>query len=96
LSGSGLLQQVACTLTPMRPFSLESPRCWYVIAIASRGVLPSTGDIARVAALVVTALYDLVEKGITKLWHRPGFDIDEDVLPVGVEILALAALDLLQ
>src|SRR5262249_47456555 len=35
-------------------------------------------------------------KGITEIWHRPGFDIDEDALPVGVEIMALAALDLLQ
>jgi amidohydrolase len=36
------------------------------------------------------------EKGITEIWHRPGFDIDEDALPIGVEIMALAALDLLQ
>ena len=36
------------------------------------------------------------EKGITEIWHRPGFDVDEDALPIGVEILALAALDLLQ
>ena len=36
------------------------------------------------------------EKGITEIWHRPGFDIDEDALPVGVEIMSLAALDLLQ
>lgn len=35
-------------------------------------------------------------KGITEIWHRPGFDIDEDALPIGVEILALAALDLLR
>jgi amidohydrolase len=34
-------------------------------------------------------------KGITEIWHRPAFDIDEDALPVGVEIMALAALDLL-
>jgi amidohydrolase len=34
-------------------------------------------------------------KGITALWHRPGFDIDEDALPIAVEILARAALDLL-
>jgi amidohydrolase len=36
------------------------------------------------------------DKGITESWHRPGFDIDEDALPVGVQIMALAALDLLQ
>jgi amidohydrolase len=36
------------------------------------------------------------DKGITKIWHRPGFDIDEDALAVGVEIMSLAALDLLQ
>ena len=36
------------------------------------------------------------EKGITEIWHRPGFDVDEDALPIGVEILARAALDLLQ
>jgi amidohydrolase len=36
------------------------------------------------------------DKGITEIWHRPGFDIDEDALPVGVEIVSLAALDLLQ
>jgi amidohydrolase len=36
------------------------------------------------------------DKGITEIWHRPGFDIDEDALPVGVQIMALAALDLLQ
>ena len=35
-------------------------------------------------------------KGITEIWHRSGFDIDEDALPVGAEILSLAALDLLQ
>lgn len=36
------------------------------------------------------------DKGITEVWHRPGFDIDEDALPVGVQIMSLAALDLLQ
>jgi amidohydrolase len=36
------------------------------------------------------------DKGITEIWHRPGFDIDEAALPLGVEILALAALDLLR
>ncbi len=36
------------------------------------------------------------ERGITEIWHRPGFDIDEEALPLGVEILALAALHLLQ
>ena len=36
------------------------------------------------------------DKGITEIWHRSGFDIDEDALPVGVEILSLAALDLLR
>jgi amidohydrolase len=36
------------------------------------------------------------DKGLTESWHRPGFDIDEDALPVGVEILARAALELLQ
>ena len=35
-------------------------------------------------------------KGITEIWHRPGFDIDEAALPVGAEIMTLAALDLLQ
>jgi len=35
------------------------------------------------------------DKGITEIWHRPGFDIDEDALPVGVQIMSLAALDLL-
>jgi amidohydrolase len=35
-------------------------------------------------------------KGVTESWHRPGFDIDEDALAVGVEILARAALELLQ
>jgi amidohydrolase len=35
-------------------------------------------------------------KGITEIWHRPGFDVDEDALPLAVEILALAALDLLR
>jgi amidohydrolase len=33
------------------------------------------------------------DKGITESWHRPAFDIDEDALPVGVEIMSLAALD---
>jgi amidohydrolase len=36
------------------------------------------------------------EKGITEIWHRPGFDIDEDTLAIGVEILSLAALDILR
>ncbi len=36
------------------------------------------------------------EKGITEIWHRPGFDIDEDALPMGVQIMSLAALDLLR
>jgi amidohydrolase len=35
-------------------------------------------------------------KGITEIWHRSGFDIDEDVLSIGVEIMSLAALALLQ
>lgn len=35
-------------------------------------------------------------KGITEIWHRPGFDIDEDALALGVHIMSLAALDLLQ
>jgi amidohydrolase len=34
-------------------------------------------------------------KGITEIWHRPGFDVDEDALPVGVEILSLTAIELL-
>jgi amidohydrolase len=34
-------------------------------------------------------------KGITEIWHRPGFDVDEDALPIGVEILSLAAIELL-
>ena len=36
------------------------------------------------------------DKGITESWHRPGFDLDEDALALGVEIMALAALELLQ
>jgi len=36
------------------------------------------------------------DKGITEIWHRPAFDIDEDALPVGVQIMSLAALDLLR
>ena len=36
------------------------------------------------------------DKGITEIWHRPAFDIDEDALPVGVQIMSLAALELLQ
>ena len=36
------------------------------------------------------------DKGITEIWHRPGFDIDEAALPVGLEIMALAAFDLLR
>jgi len=35
-------------------------------------------------------------KGITEVWHRPGFDIDEDALPVAVHIMAMAALDVLR
>ena len=35
-------------------------------------------------------------KGISEIWHRPGFDVDEDALPVGVHIMSLTALDLLQ
>lgn len=35
-------------------------------------------------------------KGITEIWHRPGFDVDEDALPLGVEILSLSAVDLLR
>ncbi len=35
------------------------------------------------------------DKGITEIWHRSGFDIDEDALPAGVQIMLLAALDLL-
>jgi metal-dependent amidase/aminoacylase/carboxypeptidase family protein len=34
-------------------------------------------------------------KGITEVWHRPGFDIDEDALAVGVHVMSLAALDVL-
>jgi len=35
-------------------------------------------------------------KGITEIWHRPGFDVDEDALPLGVEIMTRAVLDLLR
>src|SRR5215470_16898644 len=35
------------------------------------------------------------DKGITESWHRPGFDIDEDALRVGVQIMSLATLELL-
>lgn len=35
------------------------------------------------------------ERGITEIWHRPGFDIDEDALAIGVHIMSLTALDLL-
>jgi metal-dependent amidase/aminoacylase/carboxypeptidase family protein len=35
-------------------------------------------------------------KGISEVWHRSGFDIDEDALSIGVEIMSLAALDLLR
>jgi len=34
-------------------------------------------------------------KGITETWHRPGFDIDEDALPLAVEALSLTTLDVL-
>lgn len=34
-------------------------------------------------------------KGIAEVWHRPGFDIDEDALAVGVHVMSLAALDVL-
>jgi amidohydrolase len=36
------------------------------------------------------------DKAITEIWHRPGFDVDEDAVPIGVEIIARAALDILQ
>ncbi len=36
------------------------------------------------------------ETGITEIWHRPAFDIDEEALPLGLHIMALAALDLLR
>jgi amidohydrolase len=35
-------------------------------------------------------------KGITEIWHRSGFDIDEEALAGGVHIMSLAALDLLR
>ena len=35
-------------------------------------------------------------RGITEIWHRPGFDIDEAALPIAVHVISLAALDLLQ
>jgi len=36
------------------------------------------------------------DKGITEIWHRPRFDVDEDAIPIGMEILSLAALDVLR
>jgi metal-dependent amidase/aminoacylase/carboxypeptidase family protein len=36
------------------------------------------------------------DKGIAENWHRPDFDIDEEALPLGMEIMALAGLDLLE
>ena len=36
------------------------------------------------------------DKGITGSQHRPDYDIDEDTLPIGVEVMSLAALELLQ
>ncbi|MSQ32186.1 MAG: amidohydrolase [Dehalococcoidia bacterium] len=35
-------------------------------------------------------------KGITADWHTPGFDIDEDTLAIGVEIMSRSVLDLLK
>lgn len=35
------------------------------------------------------------ESGITELWHRSGFDVDEAALPLGVHVMSLAALELL-
>jgi amidohydrolase len=35
------------------------------------------------------------DSGITEIWHRPGFDLDEEALPIGVHIMSLAALDVL-
>jgi metal-dependent amidase/aminoacylase/carboxypeptidase family protein len=34
-------------------------------------------------------------KGITEVRHRPGFDIGEAALPIGVHVMSMAALDLL-
>ena len=36
------------------------------------------------------------DKAISESWHRPGFDVDEDALPLGVHIMSLAALELLR
>ena len=35
-------------------------------------------------------------KAISESWHRPGFDVDEDALPLGAHIMSLAALELLR
>jgi metal-dependent amidase/aminoacylase/carboxypeptidase family protein len=35
-------------------------------------------------------------KGISEIWHRPGFDIDEDALPVGLQIMSRDPLNLLR
>ena len=57
-------------------------------------------DLALFAAEIPTALLWLgtanVERGITNLLHTPGFDVDEDALVIGVEVMAAAILHLLR
>jgi metal-dependent amidase/aminoacylase/carboxypeptidase family protein len=54
---------------------------------------PAGATRARPPSFLGTAKPD---KGITEAWHRSGFDIDEDALPVGVHVMATAALGLLR
>ena len=35
-------------------------------------------------------------KGIKEIWHTPAFDVDEDAMPLAVQMLSTAALDLLR
>jgi metal-dependent amidase/aminoacylase/carboxypeptidase family protein len=60
---------------------------------AAHGEQPGGGDPSRPPSFLGTAKPD---KGITEAWHRSGFDIDEDALPVGVHVMATAALGLLR
>ena len=101
---------LACNVDYAVPAVINDPRVTDAVERAAQQVVGPANiikgwrnrfadDVALFMAAVPGCLMLLgtgnAAEGITEIWHRPAFDVDEDALPIGVHILSLAALELL-
>ena len=86
------------TLKIEAPSTCDLARTAARITTALYALIGSEGRSTEPVTFRVRALLGTANpvKGITEVWHRPGFDVDEEALPVGVHIMSLAAFDLLR